>query len=197
MRDLPLGCTYPDKRLYHWVVPTLTRHCTTGLYLPWWGTAPLCYGPFTLADPDSDPYLDSDSCTIQILRERDLDPDLNQCEKFWIILCSHRVWSPNPSPDPAMWISHYTYPDEGLDHLVVPTLMRDCTTWLYLPWWRTVPLGCTYPDERLYHWVVPTWMWDCTYPDVGLYHWDIPTLMRDCTIGTYLPWWETVLLGHI
>ena len=63
-------------------------------------------GSFTLADPDSDPYSDSDSCTIQILRERDLDPDLNECEKFWIILCSHRVWSPNPSPDPAMWMSH-------------------------------------------------------------------------------------------
>ena len=62
------------------------------------------YGSFTLADPDSDTYSDSDSCTIQTLRER--DPDLNQCEKFWIILCSHRVWSPNPSPspDPAMWI---------------------------------------------------------------------------------------------
>ena len=62
------------------------------------------YGSFTLADPDSDPYSDWDSCTIQTLRER--DPDLNQCEKFWIILCSHRVWSPNPSPspDPAMWI---------------------------------------------------------------------------------------------
>ena len=60
-------------------------------------------GSFTLADPDSD------SCTIQILRERDPNPDLNQCEKFWIILCSHRVWSPNPSPspspEPAMWIS--------------------------------------------------------------------------------------------
>ena len=39
-------------------------------------------GSFTLADPDSDPYSDSDSCTIQILGERDLDPDLNQCEKF-------------------------------------------------------------------------------------------------------------------
>ena len=42
----------------------------------------LYYGSFTLADPDSDPYSDSDSCTIQILRERDLDPDLNQCETF-------------------------------------------------------------------------------------------------------------------
>ena len=39
-------------------------------------------GSFTLADPDSDPYSDSDSCTIQILRERDLNPDLNECEKF-------------------------------------------------------------------------------------------------------------------
>ena len=39
-------------------------------------------GSFTLADPDSDPYSDWDSCTIQILRERDLDPDLNQCENF-------------------------------------------------------------------------------------------------------------------
>ena len=39
-------------------------------------------GSFTLADPDSDPYSDSDSCTIQILKERDPDPDLNQCEKF-------------------------------------------------------------------------------------------------------------------
>ena len=37
-------------------------------------------GSFTLADPDLDPYSDSDSCTIQILRERDLDPNLNQCE---------------------------------------------------------------------------------------------------------------------
>ena len=65
----------------------------------------LSNGSFTLADPDSDPYSESDSCTIQILRER--DPDLNQCEKFWIILYSHRVWSLNPSlsPDPAMWIS--------------------------------------------------------------------------------------------
>ena len=73
----------------------------------------LSNGSFTLADPDSDPYSESDSCTIQILRERDPDPDLNQCEKFWIILCSHRVWSPNPSlspsPDPAKWISHNTF----------------------------------------------------------------------------------------
>ena len=44
--------------------------------------AKLHYGSFTLADPDSDPYSDSDSCTIQILRERDLDLDPNQCEKF-------------------------------------------------------------------------------------------------------------------
>ena len=58
-------------------------------------------GSFTLADPDSDPYSDSDSCTIQILRERDPDLDLNQCEKFCIILCSHRIWSPNPSPSPS------------------------------------------------------------------------------------------------
>ena len=66
-------------------------------------------GSFTLADPGSDPYSDSDSCTIQILRERDPDLDLNQCEMFWITLCSHRVWSPNPSPSPAMWISHNGY----------------------------------------------------------------------------------------
>ena len=73
----------------------------------------ISYGSFRLADPDSDPYSDSDSCTIQILREWDLDPDLSQCEKFWIILRSHRFWSlnlsPSPSPDPAMWISHYTH----------------------------------------------------------------------------------------
>ena len=67
-----------------------------------------CNGSFTLADPDSDPCSDLDSCTIQILRERDPDLDLNQSEKFWIILCSHRVWGPNqsPSPDPAMWMNH-------------------------------------------------------------------------------------------
>ena len=46
-----------------------------------WSCGALGYnGSFTLADPDSDPYSDSDSCTIQILRER--DPDMNQCEKF-------------------------------------------------------------------------------------------------------------------
>ena len=85
------------------------------------------------------------------------------------------------------WVTHcYTYRDERLYHWVipnlmrtipsvVPTLLRDCTTTLYLPWWGTVPLCCTYPDEGLYHWVVPT-------------------LMRDCATGLYLPWWGTVRL---
>ena len=52
----------------------MVRQCKQGTDTP--------FGSFTLADPDSDPYSDSDSCTIQILRERDPDPNLNECEKF-------------------------------------------------------------------------------------------------------------------
>ena len=63
---------------------------------------------------------------------RDPDPDLNQCEKFWIILCSHRVWclnlspSPSPSPDPAMWISHNIKWITSVVHFIPPLL---------LSWW--------------------------------------------------------------
>ena len=72
------------------------------------------------SDPDSDPLIEmygigADICPLNGYSNdsgnslyRDPDPDLNQCENFYIILCSHRVWNPSPSlspspnPSPAM-----------------------------------------------------------------------------------------------
>ena len=63
-----------------------------------------CYGLFLLPDSVSD----TDSCTVQILYER--DPNLNLSQWKHVLYNSYRVWNLNPSlnlnPSPAVEMSH-------------------------------------------------------------------------------------------
>ena len=67
-------------------------------------------GLFPPPDSDSDSETNTDSCTIQILWERDPNLNLNWWKNLCIVQCNHRERSPspnpNPSPSPLVELSH-------------------------------------------------------------------------------------------